>query len=216
MQLYGFDSGGRPKGYFIETFGIYASIFSPLVFIYFIYALYRTAIKGKLDLMWYIATTTFMFSLLLSFRQRIYIEEFAPFIVIAIPLIVKTFMNSFRVRLPQFRKKHLTVAIVSIVLLILNSSILFINKPFYLISTNPQKHFAYEYHFADEIAYNLKENNIYQINSYDNKLLLRLKYYGISSGGKRYITLEKPLHFIQYFPITYKDKNIITAYIYSI
>ncbi len=28
MSLYGFEIGGRPRGYFVDTFGIYASIFS--------------------------------------------------------------------------------------------------------------------------------------------------------------------------------------------
>ncbi len=106
MQIYGFDTGGHPRGYFLDTFGAYISIFSPIIFLYFFYAIYRVTIKGEKDLYWYISFTAFAFSFLLSLRQKINIEDFAPFVVIAIPLMVKLFMHSFRVRLPMFRKKH--------------------------------------------------------------------------------------------------------------
>lgn len=45
MFLYGFDTGGKPKGYFVDTFGVYATVFSPFLFLYFIYSMYRILIK---------------------------------------------------------------------------------------------------------------------------------------------------------------------------
>ena len=45
MYLYGFDTGGKPKGYFVDTLGIYTAIFSPFLFLYFVYAMYRILIK---------------------------------------------------------------------------------------------------------------------------------------------------------------------------
>ncbi len=184
MQMYGFDSGGKPKGFFIETVAIYSSIFSPFIFFYFAYSLYRTSIKGELDLLWYISTTTLIFSILLSFRQSIPIEDFAPFVVVAIPIMVKTFLSSYRVRLPQFRIKHKIGLNIAIVVLLLNSAILLINKPLYLLVENPKKHFAYKHHFAQEIATILKKNNIRAIKTTNLRLQERLKFYGIKNGNR--------------------------------
>ncbi|RLA80380.1 MAG: hypothetical protein DRG78_11040, partial [Epsilonproteobacteria bacterium] len=92
MQMYGFHAGGHPEGYFLDTFGAYASIFSPVVFLYFFYATYRITIKGEKDLYWYISFTAFLFSFLFSMRQKIDIEDFAPFVTISTPLMVKLFM----------------------------------------------------------------------------------------------------------------------------
>ena len=95
--IYGFSTDGRPRGYLFDTFGIYATIFSPLVFLYFIYALYRSAILRDRSLTWYISITALLLSILISFRQRVFIEDFAPFVVIATPIMVKMFLNSYRV-----------------------------------------------------------------------------------------------------------------------
>ncbi len=82
MYLYGFDDGGKPKGYFIDMLGVYAAIFSPFLFLYYIYALYRVLIKEQKSILWYITFVSFAMSMLLSMRQKIYIEDFAPFVVI--------------------------------------------------------------------------------------------------------------------------------------
>ena len=37
----GIEVGGRPYGHFAEIFGLYATVFSPLLFVYFFYAMYR-------------------------------------------------------------------------------------------------------------------------------------------------------------------------------
>jgi hypothetical protein len=213
MQIYGFDSGGKPRGYFVDTFGIYASIFSPLVFFYFIYSLYKTAIRGEFDLLWYISTTTFIFSLLLSFRQSIYIEEFAPFVVIGVPIMIKTILNSYRVRLPQFRFKHKVGINIVIIVLLLNTIILLYNKPIYLLLNNPKKHFAYKYHFAKAIANKLKKDNTIAINTMDKKLAQRLKFYGISSNGNKKLFTKKPNIYKKEINIKYFNKSIISLYI---
>ncbi len=212
MQMYGFDSGGRPRGYFIDTFGAYASIFSPIIFLYFFYAMYRVTIKGERDLYWYIAFTAFTFSFLFSLRQRIYIDDFAPFVVIAIPMMVKLFMHSFRIRLPQFRKKHYIFALFSVSILIINFMVFIVNKPLYLVLENSEKHFANDYHIAKELANKLKENNITQILCADYKLQSRLKYYGINKGDDLYLnnTYDKLSKEIS---IKYYDKVIKTFFI---
>ncbi len=203
MQMYGFDSGGKPKGFFIETIAIYSSIFSPLVFFYFAYSLYRTLIKGELGLLWYISTVTLLFSILLSFRQSIPIEDFAPFVVVAIPIMVKTFLNSYRVRLPQFRVKHKIGINIALGVLLINTMILLANKPIYFILDNPKKHFAYKHHFAQDIANKLKENGISSIKATSKRLQERLKFYGIGSHSK---------YSLYPYRVTPLDKDITIKY----
>jgi hypothetical protein len=48
------------------------------------------------------------------------LNTFAPYVVIAIPLMLKTFLHSYRIRLKQFRKVHNIIAILIIGMLALN------------------------------------------------------------------------------------------------
>jgi len=185
MYMYGFNDSGKPKGYFLETFGIYAAIFSPFLFLYYIYALYRILIKEDKNLLWYISFVAFIFSLLLSFRQRVQLEDFAPFATLAIPLMVGVFFNSYRVRLPKFRKWHKSVAIFVLSFLVLNTLLTFVNKPLYSLFENPKRHFAYKNQIAKELANKLKDKNIHQINIVNTNLANRLKFYGITNGGDK-------------------------------
>src|SRR5665811_2213125 len=51
----GIEIGGRPSGHFVEIFGLYATVFSPLLFLYFFYAMYRILLREKKTLLWYIS-----------------------------------------------------------------------------------------------------------------------------------------------------------------
>ncbi len=215
MQMYGFDSSGKPKGYFLDTFGMYASIFSPLVFFYFFYAMYRISIKENRDLYWYISFTALAFSLLFSLRQRIYIEDFAPFVVIAIPLMVKLFMHTYRVRLPQFRKQHNIIATLFLAVLIANSLVFFINKPLYLLLHKPKKHFAVDYHIAKELSEILKKKNLNYILFEDEKLQLRLKFYNIQAGQNYHLTSTYDESYDK-ISIKYYDKEIKLFYLQAL
>lgn len=212
MYLYGFETSGKPKSHFLDMFAIYASIFSPVVFLYFFYAIYRIGIKGKKSIYWFVSTTALAFSLLLSFRQRIYIEDFAPFVVVAIPLMMKLFFHSLRVRLPVFRKKYYTLGCAALLFLFLNTFVILFNKPLYLILDDAKKHFVYPYHFANEIALILKENSINEVASNDKELLLRLKFYGIESGQKHFISLDRLNLYDAIYEITYFNKRIVSIY----
>ena len=213
MFIYGFDTGGKPRGFLVDTFATYASIFSPLLFIYFFYSLYRSGIKNERTLAWYIATTSLLCSLLFSFRQRIYIEDYAPFVVIYLPFMVRIFLHTVRVRLPQFRNRHYYLSTLVLLVLFANVVLTIFNKPVYLVLENPKKHFAYKYNFAKEIANELKANNINSIESDDEKLLLRLKFYGIKEGKKYFVSTKEQYYFDLKFPINYLGKNILTAYV---
>ncbi len=216
MGIYGFDSGGKPRGFLVDTFAIYASVFSPLLFIYFFYTIYRSGIKNERTLVWYIASTSLIFSFLFSFRQQIYIEDYAPFVVIFLPYMVRTFLHTVRVRLPEFRFRHYYILIVVLFILIINVMITIFNKPVYLLLENPEKHFIYKYNFAKEIAQELKANNINKIQCDKKELLLRLKFYGIDQGNEYFLTTKEQYFYDIKIPISFLGKTLITAYVIKI
>ena len=122
--------------------------------------------------------------------QKVYIEDFAPYVVITIPLMLKTFLHSYRVRLNEFRKTYNILALLIIGMLSLNIILTFINKPLYIFLPNPTKHFVYQYHFAKELAKELKNEKIDGLIG-DDELILRLRFYGINSGESYYTDFLK-------------------------
>ena len=213
MSMYGFEMGGRPQGYFLDTFAIYATIFSPVLFLYFFYAIYRIGIKHEKDIFWYISMTAFGLSLIFSLRQRIQIEDFAPFVVISIPIMVKLFIHSLRIRLKEFRKTHYMLVRIAMVVLVLNFVVFVFNKYFYLILDNPKIHFAYKYHIAKDLANKLKHTGINSITVEDKHLMLRLKFYGIGNSNHYYISKFKNVKYNQVIDIVYHNKLIEKFYI---
>lgn len=217
MYMYGFDTGGKPKGYFMDTLGIYAVIFSPLLFLYFIYSLYRILIKEEKNILWYISFFSLVFSLLLSLRQRLLLEDFAPFVVLAIPLMIKVFFNSYRVRLPMFRKWHNILFGVIIFSLVLNTGASFANKPLYALMGEPSKHFAINYHIAKELADELKAMGIDKVAIKDDKMALRLQFYGVKNGENYRLLSNKEVDgYIKQIDISYYGKRVKTFYLYEV
>ena len=216
MYIFGFDTAGKPKGYFLDTFGVYGAIFSPLVFLYFFYSLYRILIKEEKNILWFISFVSLAISLLLSFRQKILIEDFAPFVVISTPLMVRVFFSSFRVRLPELRHWHRLFFSIIFFTLVLNFLFIYFNKPLYLLIKNPQKHFAYKYHFAKELADKLKSMGISNIYCSDEKMALRLKFYGILSGGSYSLSLYPKGSLYKKVTISYIKIPLETYYVSKI
>ncbi len=214
MYIYGFSTTGKPRGFFLDTFAIYASIFSPLLFVYFFYTIYRVAFKEKeKSLTWYISITALLLSFIFSFRQRVYIEDFAPYVVISVPLMLKVFLHSYRIRLTEFRKKHNIAVILVLLMLFINVFFTIVNKPLYLVLPNPKKHFVYKYHFIKELAQELKNNNIDMISSNDERLLLRLKFYGINEGKKHFISLEEFDGYELKMTVSYYNRKLFKVFI---
>ena len=216
MQIYGFDSGGVPKGHFIDVFAIYASIYSPFVFLYFIYALYSEGVNKQQDLLWYISVTTLIFSFLLSFRQNIKIEDFAPYVVVSVPIMLKRILSSYRIKLPQFRTKEKFIIILIVVTLLINTLMVFMSKPLYNYLDNPSNHFAFKYHFAKEIASELKKRNLNEINIFNKLIRERLRFYGIKQGGTKILTLVKTKNYDEIITIKYNEKIIYVLYVTDI
>ena len=214
MYIYGFATAGKPRGFFLDTFAIYATIFSPLLFIYFFYSIYRIGFKEKeKSLTWYISTTALLLSFLFSFRQRVYIEDFAPYVVISLPFMLKIFFHSYRVRLKEFRKNHNIAVVLVLFMLFLNVLLTIVNKPLYMFLPNPEKHFVYKYHFIKELAGEMKKNKINFISSDDKELLLRLRFYGIVQGDKHFISLNEFSGYEKKMTVSYYNKNLYKVYI---
>lgn len=176
--LYRLQIYGVPSGHFLDTIAVYSAVFSPIVFVYLVYALYRKYLADKIDKVWYIATSALIFSLLLSFRQRLDIEYFAPYLMIALPLAAQTFVHSYRVRLKMFRKRYKVIFGLSFLFLFLHTLLVLFNKNIYTFLDNPKQHFAYNMYVAKELAKELKEHNIKCLET-DYKMQQRLKFYGI-------------------------------------
>ena len=158
--------------------------------------------------------TALFLSLLFSLRQKVPIEDFAPFVVISIPIMVKLFLHSLRVRLSEFRKYHYIFSSIVLGVLVINFTLFVFNKYLYLLIEYPPKHFAYRYHIAKELAYELKKRNIYHIHSYDKQLQLRLKFYGIEKGLDYFITpnysqSKYPVIDISYYGKTVAKYNLL-------
>ena len=181
LYFFGFETNGRPSGHFIDTFGIFAAVFSPFVFIFFVYTIYRIWVKEKKDLLWFIAICSFCFCMIVSVRQRLELEQFLPFCVIATPLMVRVFFNSYRVRLPKFRKGHKICTSLVMLFLIFNWSAIIFNQIFYLFLSDPTKHLTYKFDVTKELADKLKEAGVQDIATDDTRLALRLKFYGIKT-----------------------------------
>ncbi len=189
LLIWGVEFTGKPFGYFLDIFGAYGVIFSPFLFIYFFYAMYRILIKEKKNILWFISFTALIFSLIFSFRQKIHIEDFAAFVVIGVPLMVRVFFASYRIRLKEFRKVHKFFFILIFGFLVINFLILQFNKFLFLFYENPSRHFANKFYFVKELSKKLKKMGINGIVCEDEKLCLRLKFYGIKEGD-RYLIFE--------------------------
>ena len=180
LYFFGVRIGGSPESRFLDLMGVYAAIFSPIVFVYLFYVLYRRMISRELDLIWMIAMTALAVSFLLSFRQKVPVQTFAPFLLLALPLAAQTFLRTYRIRLREFRGRYRLLFYSAFTLLAINAIAVFFNQWMYRFLDNPTRHFSYPMHVAKELAQTLKDDNIRCIDAGDEKLQLRLRFYGIT------------------------------------
>ena len=192
FYLYGFDTMGRPSGHFLDTLGLYATIFSPVVFVFLVYALYRKMVTKEYDITLYIGGVVFVVSLLLSFRQRIYIEHFAPYMMLLLPLAAQTFFSSYRVRLRVFRGRYRLMLSLGFGILAIHFFVLLFNKGLYLFIEDPHKHFAYKTHVVKELSQGLKELDVSCVSAESEALQKRLRFYGIKNCTEQ-VLYEVPL-----------------------
>lgn len=220
IYFFGFDMSGKPRGYLLDTIGIFAAVFSPFIFLYFVYTIYRIAIKeANKDIIWFVSGGSFMICALLSIRQKLYLEDFLPFSTIATMLMVRVFFNSYRVRLAQFRTKYKIITSFAIFSLIFFNMLIVLNPVLYssYFKDNPKKHFAYSYHVTKELSDFLKENGFNELYIKDKKMALRLKFYGINNNKFSNITLKEKNQTLQSDEVIskfklYKANTLISFY----
>jgi len=145
-----YDLGGVPKGHLLQLLGVYAVTLSPFFFIALVYSLYRVGKDKQIDILWYISTTAFVVSLLLSIRQKILVTDFTPFIIIATPLSVKVFKNSLAIRLKEFRGKYYLLCKIVILVLLLETLVVALNYPIY-------RYFNKRIYFIDTTIYKISD-----------------------------------------------------------
>ncbi|QOY55206.1 hypothetical protein HUE87_02910 [Candidatus Sulfurimonas marisnigri] len=216
LLLYGIDAHGSPRGHILDSIGLYAAIFTPVIFVYVFYVLYKRYLTKDIELLWFISSVAFVLSLLLSFRQRVNIEEFAPYLILALPLVAQTFEHSYRVRLKKFRKSYRLIFIVSLSLLFINSSAVLFNKYLYHLIEDPEKHFSYKMHVAKELAIELKNRGISCIST-NIKMSQRLKFYGVTKCNN-YKLEENAFDSINSSSVTisYKNRVVYSTFVTKI
>ncbi len=167
---------GIPKGHLLQLVGIYSAIFSPLMFLAIIFSLYKMAINGKKDILWYISIVAFIISVILSMRQNIKITDFSPYLTMAIPLVVNIFKSSLEVRLSIFRKSYFLVCKVIVLVLLLETLIIILHYPIY-------KYLPKGDRLIDSSIYKIEESANSNIKRCKNNISRREKslyrYYGI-------------------------------------
>ncbi len=179
ITVRGVEIGGRPSGHFADMFGLYAALFSPLLFIYFFYTMYRILLREEKSILWYISSIALLASLVLSVRQRVMITDFAPYVVISIVLMLDTFNKSLRIRLPEYRKWYRIGFVAVILVLTMSSMTIVFHQLFFPIMKNPQRHFAAKLYGPYWLAEQLREENYHCYDPFDNRVSTQLRFYGI-------------------------------------
>ncbi len=172
---------GHPYGEFLELFALYAALFSPLVFIYFFYALYRIWLREEKDILWYIAFTAFAISILLSLRQQVIMTDFAPYVIVAVVLMVMIYQRTLNVRLPQFQKSYRFGFKIVMTSLIFSALLIILHKPLFLFYSDKTKHFAYAFYEPYWQSMELEEIGQNCYTAKQAKVQFQLKYYGIEA-----------------------------------
>ncbi|RDU69999.1 hypothetical protein CQA62_00885 [Helicobacter cholecystus] len=176
MYLFNLHIKGIPQGHFLDTLGLLSLLYSPMLFVYFFYTLYHSLLRKEHSFILYVSATSIVFTIVLSLRQEIDLYTFLPLSAVGLPVMIKVFMHDLRIRLKPFRISYLRRFYFIIIPLLLEISLLFCNKIFFLFDKH---HFLDNFYYSKEIAKELKAKNIYAIKTHA-KLALPLKFYGIS------------------------------------
>jgi len=192
--------GGKPRGYFLDVLATYFLIFSPLVFIYFLFTIYKGFFYKK-DVVFFIGILSFLLSLLLSFRQRIKIDDFAPFVLPYTIYMKRIFLSSYKVRLPKFRKKYRWLLSILFGSMILFDVMLFLNK------YTPISNLSGSFYFIKPLVQYLKKNNINYVSCNNKYLCKALNFYEINLGNNYYINYSKSKKLVSIF---HNNKKIIS------
>ena len=182
LYLFGIDISGRPQGRFLDIFGELALLYSPLLFVYFIYTIYRNFAKYKANLLLFVSGTSLLVSVILSIRQEIDKEIFMFMSLCGIPLMIRQMLSDIRLRLPEFRLNYKRRFIIVLAVLVFESMLLIFSKQIY-IASNDDDMFLSQFYLAKEIAFELKKRDISRV-KIEGRMQKRLEFYGIKDGGQ--------------------------------
>lgn len=182
LYCYGIDISGRPRGKFLDIFSELALLYSPLVFVYFIYTIYRNFSKFRANLLLYVSGTSLLVSVILSIRQEIDKEIFMFMSLCGIPLMIRQMLSDIRLRLPRFRLNYKRRFIIVMAVLFLEAGMLVFSKQIYRFS-NDSEFFLNQFYIAKEVANELKMRNISRVRI-EGRMQKRLAFYGIKDGGQ--------------------------------
>jgi len=182
-NYFNYDINGHPTGHFLNLLLVYLAIFSPFVFIYFLYSILK-AFK-KPNLLWFISSFALLFSIILSFRQKIKIDDYAPFVIVAVIFMLKIFLSDYKIRLKIFRRPFRILFIFLFSTLILFDIALLTTK-FYL-----NKRIVTQFNYSISIAKFLFDKKINYIYCNDEIFCKKLYFYGLQKGDKYYIKFDK-------------------------
>jgi hypothetical protein len=211
-NYFDYSIGGVPRGEFVNLFVVYSAIFSPFLFIYFIYSLYKYLIKNQKNVLWFISFLAFFISIVLSFRQRIRIDDFAPYVVISSIFMIKTFFESYRVRLNIFRKPYKFLFLFMISSILLFDFIIFNNKILYNFYDKPNKHLMYKFHNTKEIVSILRDKNIDKVFCENKVFCEKLYFYGVTKGNKFFIS-DYELEMSEKVSVLSSNRELKTIYV---
>ncbi len=197
IYMYGIDIGGRPRGRFLSVIGELSLLYSPPLFVYFIYTIYRNFAKRASNLLLYVSGTSLVVSLILSVRQGIDKEIFMFMSLCGIPLMIRQFLSDIRLRLPIYQNAYKNRFIVVLAVLIFEAALLIFSKQIYQFTRNDDI-FLNQFYIAKELAHELKSRGITSV-KIDGRMQKRLEFYGIAPNGK-------PLHQVK------NGGNIIVKY----
>jgi hypothetical protein len=129
-----------------------------------------------------------------------------------LPFMIRIFLNSYRVRLKEFRKKYNILIFFVLLMLAINIFFTFYNKILYKYIPNPKKHLVYKYHVASDLAKILEDKKIDNI-KIDNNMQLRLKFYDIKKGNDYIISSTKIINYDDVIVIQYFNRTIAKYYV---
>jgi len=166
--------------YFFEMLGIDATIFSPLLFVYLFYALYRVLLRGERSLLWYISFGALVISLILSLQERIKITDFSAYLMLGMMVAVQTYLGSLKVRLKRFRRGYHLFFVVIASSLIISSLMMLFHQPIYRLLGKKYYPLVASVYEPYDRAVKLKSDGEKCVKESKQKVLYQMRYYGLN------------------------------------
>jgi len=168
-----------PGNHFFEMLGIYATIFSPLLFVYLFYALYRTLLRGSRDLLWYISFGALVISLILSLQERVKVTDFSAYLMLGIIVAVRTYLESLNVRLRRFQKSYRLFFGIVMIPLFVSVFTMILHQPIYRILGKRYYPVVAPVYVPYDNALALKKRGKKCTETSTRKVLYQMRYYGL-------------------------------------